>query len=389
MTTTLPAPSQSTVTADLAVGPAPTREASRRPSEIAALLTCAIAALLATPLAYALYHRAGSGGAVIGRLVSSLPVAVPALTLGFGYILVFSTDQLPWMGSLPLLIAAHVVLTLPYLTHTLLADLRHLGLAARFVSGYLIQLQPDVAPLEGPLGPASDFTDLHAWAEVYLPGAADEGRWTQLLSGEKKPGGRWHRETHGFLSMPLYVAPNSVIPWGAETERPDYDYARGTVLRVFELAEGVSAPFTVVGLDGQVAARGTVTRDGAVWITHLRTAETASTPAGFKLPAARVLGDRLEGVPDLPVAASAKIAHATWRDIVYDDGALAVQRAGDRATDAAGRAGDERGLAGKVEHWALLVDVRQRCRRVRPSSGRPRCRPACSARCRSCPCRCA
>ena len=101
--------------------------------------------------------------------------------------------------------------------------------------------------------------------DFYLP----EGTWTHLLSGQVRTGGRWYRETHDFMSLPAYVPANTVLPWGAEQERPDYDFARGTTLRVFALADGATAPFTVAALDGRVAARGSVARQGGRYVAKV------------------------------------------------------------------------------------------------------------------------
>jgi putative spermidine/putrescine transport system permease protein len=92
--------------------------------------TCAVTAAIGLPLAYAIYSAASRGVRVAARVLYLLPVAAPPLVLGFGFILVFSSDTLPFLGTTWLLIAGHVVLTLPYLMQTMVADMRHLDLAS-------------------------------------------------------------------------------------------------------------------------------------------------------------------------------------------------------------------------------------------------------------------
>jgi alpha-D-xyloside xylohydrolase len=84
--------------------------------------------------------------------------------------------------------------------------------------------------------------------EFYLP----VGTWTSLLTGESLEGGRWVREKHGFDSLPLYVRPGAVIPWGGRDDRPDYDYLESLTLRVFPGGEG-SASVSVTAPDGTTA----------------------------------------------------------------------------------------------------------------------------------------
>ncbi|WP_426184540.1 alpha-xylosidase [Microbacterium sp. TWP3-1-2b2] len=81
--------------------------------------------------------------------------------------------------------------------------------------------------------------------EFYLP----EGEWTSLLTGGVTQGGRWLRETHDYMSLPLYVRPGTVLPWGARDDRPDYDYHDELTLRVFRGGSGTRS-ITVTAPDG-------------------------------------------------------------------------------------------------------------------------------------------
>ena len=94
--------------------------------------------------------------------------------------------------------------------------------------------------------------------DYYLP----EGLWTNLLTGETARGGRWRREIHGFMTLPLMVRPGTVLPLGGRDDRPDYDYREGLELHVFGLEERETRRVTVYDLEGHPSAVYTVTMAG-------------------------------------------------------------------------------------------------------------------------------
>ncbi|HEX7270636.1 MAG TPA: ABC transporter permease subunit [Casimicrobiaceae bacterium] len=91
-------------------------------------LTCAACAAIGLPLAYAVFRAESARVRALARVLYQMPIALPPLVLAFGFILVFSSDTLPWLGSIWLLAAGHVVLALPYFLQTVVADMQRLGL---------------------------------------------------------------------------------------------------------------------------------------------------------------------------------------------------------------------------------------------------------------------
>jgi alpha-D-xyloside xylohydrolase len=126
-------------------------------------------------------------------------------------------------------------------------------------------------------------------------------------------GGKWHRARHGFDSLPLFVRPGTVLPFGAQDDRPDYDHTEGVTFRLYELADETTATCLVPTLQGEPGVTCTVRRAGRTvdvrlsgrvprsWRVQLAGIPTAAVPGG-----ATVTPDEL-GVVVTPVAGSGEL----------------------------------------------------------------------------------
>lgn len=128
------------------------------------------------------------------------------------------------------------------------------------------------------------FND-QSMAEYYLP----EGTWTSLLTGEVKEGGKWYKEKHGYLSIPLYVREGSIVARGAHDDDAVYDYADGVTLSAYAIKPGKSAETAVYSGDNEKELTAAICNENGNYQIHVEAKKpckvvlvNAGTPASVE-----------------------------------------------------------------------------------------------------------
>jgi alpha-D-xyloside xylohydrolase len=109
-------------------------------------------------------------------------------------------------------------------------------------------------------------------AHYYLP----EGSWTDYFTGEKKEGGRWYKEYHGYLSIPMMVKEGSILAIGAKDEDAVYDYSENVVLKVYDLVDQVPSTTVVYNQKSELSLEAKLLKQGNTITIEVNTAKNYS-----------------------------------------------------------------------------------------------------------------